>query len=52
MLVNGEPLKVVSEVLGHAGIGLTGDIHGHVSPDLSREALVRLSEAPGDRRWL
>jgi integrase len=47
MLVNGVPLKVVSEVLGHASIGITGDIYGHVSPDVSREALGRLSEALG-----
>jgi site-specific recombinase XerD len=31
MLVNGGPLKIVSEVLGHASIGITGDIYGHVS---------------------
>jgi integrase len=47
MLVNGVPLKVVSEVLGHASIGITGDIYGHVSPDVSRDALRRLSEALG-----
>jgi integrase len=47
MLVNGVPLKVVSEVLGHASIGITGDIYGHVSPDVSRDALARLSEALG-----
>lgn len=51
MLVNGVPLKVVSEVLGHASIGITGDIYGHVSPDVSREALARLSDALGDKRW-
>jgi integrase len=45
MLVNGVPLKVVSEVLGHASIGITGDIYGHVSPEVSREALSRLAAA-------
>ena len=45
MLVNGVPLKVVSEMLGHASIGITGDIYGHVSPEVSREALSRLSAA-------
>ena len=45
MLVNGVPLKVLSEVLGHASN--TGDIYGHVSPDVSRDALARLSEALG-----
>jgi integrase len=39
------PLKVVSEVFGHASVAITGDIYGHVSPDVSREALTRLSDA-------
>ena len=45
MIVNGVPLKVVSEILGHASIAITGDVYGHVSPDVSREALDRLSAA-------
>jgi integrase len=51
MLVNGGPLKIVSEVLGHASIGITGDIYRHVSPDVSRDALARLPDAPADKRW-
>jgi integrase len=43
MLTNGVPLKVVSEILGHASIAITGDVYGHVSPDVSREALATLS---------
>ena len=45
MLSAGVPLKVVSEVFGHASVAITGDIYGHVSPDVSREALTRLSDA-------
>jgi len=45
MLVNGVPLKVVSEVLGHSSISVTGDIYGHVSPEVSRDALATLSGA-------
>lgn len=45
MLMNGVPLKVVSDVLGHASVAITGDVYGHVSPDVSREALETLSEA-------
>lgn len=45
MISNGVPLKVVSEILGHASIAITGDVYGHVSPDVSREAVQALSEA-------
>jgi integrase len=55
MLSAGVPLKVVSEVFGHASVAITGDIYGHVSPDVSREALTRLSDAlsekGGRKRW-
>jgi integrase len=44
-VVAGVPLKVVSEVFGHASVAVTGDIYGHVSPEASREALTRLSDA-------
>jgi integrase len=43
MLVNGVPLKVVSDMLGHASVAITGDIYGHVSPDVSREAAAKLA---------
>ena len=45
MLATGVPLKVVSEVFGHASVAITGEIYGHVSPDVSRDALTRLSDA-------
>jgi len=37
--------QLVSEVFGHASVAITGDIYGHVSPEVSREALIRLSDA-------
>jgi integrase len=45
MITQGVPLKVVSEILGHASIAITGDVYGHVSPDVSREAVAQLSGA-------
>jgi hypothetical protein len=40
-------LTTSSPTLRHASIGITGDIYGHVSMDVSRDALSRLSEALG-----
>jgi site-specific recombinase XerD len=41
MLSAGMPLKVVSEIFGHASVAITGDVYGPVSPDVSRDALTR-----------
>ncbi len=45
MLTRGVPLKVVSEILDHSSIAITGDIYGHVSPDVARQAMSTLGEA-------
>ena len=45
MLNAGVPLKVVSEIPGHSSIAITGDIYGHVSPDVSREAMDLLGHS-------
>ena len=45
MIENGTPLKVVSEILGHFSVSITGDIYGHVSPDVSAQAMDALGEA-------
>ena len=45
MLSRGVPLKVVSEILGHSSIAITGDIYGHVSPDVARQAMSTLGDA-------
>jgi integrase len=47
MLTHGVPLKVVSEILGHSSIAITGDVYGHVSPDISREAIDILGQILG-----
>jgi hypothetical protein len=48
MLANGVPLKVVSEILGHSSIAITGDVYGHVSPDVSRDAVTTLGTVLSD----
>jgi integrase len=45
MLTRSVPLKVVSEILGHSSIAITGDIYGHVSPDVARQAMSTLGDA-------
>ena len=47
MLTHGVPLKVVSEILGHSSIAITGDVYGHVAPDVSREAVATLGAVLG-----
>ncbi|TFV98768.1 hypothetical protein E4M00_04445 [Leifsonia flava] len=41
----GVPLKVVSELLGHSSIVITGDVYGHVAPQVSAGAIDVLSAA-------
>jgi len=45
MLANGVPLKVVSEIMGHSSVSITGDIYGHVYPEISVSAMQVLSDA-------
>lgn len=44
-LANGVPLKVVSERLGHANIGITADIYQHVTEGMDRDAADRVAGA-------
>jgi integrase len=48
LLNSGVPLKVVSEILGHSSIAITGDVYGHVAPDVSRGAMDALGAAFGE----
>jgi integrase len=48
MLTHGIPLKVVSDILGHSSIAITGDVYGHVAPDVSRGAMDVLAAAFGE----
>ena len=45
MLTRGVPLKVVRDILGHSSMAITGDIYGHVSPDVARQAIDLLGDA-------
>ena len=38
LLSRGVPVKVVSEMLGHAGVGITLSVYAHVLPDMQDEA--------------
>ena len=44
LLREGVHLKVVSERLGHSGIGITGDLYSHVLPGVQEGAAVKLNE--------
>ncbi|CAG7845788.1 Transposase from transposon Tn916 [Pseudoclavibacter triregionum] len=47
MIENGVPLKIVSEILGHSSVAITGDVYGHVSPEVAADALDALGTALG-----
>jgi integrase len=39
LLAQGVELQVVSEVLGHSDIRITGDIYAHVLPSLKKQTI-------------
>jgi integrase len=43
MLAAGVPVKVVSEMLGHAGVAVTLSVYAHVMPGMAEEAGAALS---------
>ncbi len=48
LLSRGVPVKVVSEMLGHASVGITLDTYSHVLPDMQESAARAMGEALGD----
>jgi integrase len=50
LLKQGTHPKIVSERLGHSGVGITLDIYSHVLPGLEAEAVGRLDELLGIER--
>ena len=47
LLADGENPKIVSERLGHAGIGITLDTYSHVLPTMQKEAVGKLDRMFG-----
>ncbi len=45
MLENNEPIKRVSEMLGHSSIAIAGDVYGHVTPAGRKHAAMTLGNA-------
>jgi integrase len=45
----GVPLKMVSHMLGHAGIATTADVYSHVSPEMQEDAAWRVERVLGRR---
>ncbi len=43
----GVPIKVVSKILGHAGVQITMDTYMHVLPELQSEAMNKIAEYMG-----
>jgi integrase len=47
LLAQGVPVKVVSEMLGHADVSTTLSIYAHVLPDMQSTAADGMDEALG-----
>ena len=47
LLGRGVNPKIVSEMLGHASIGITLDIYSHVLPDMQQHAAAEMDAALG-----
>jgi integrase len=48
LLSRGVPVKVVSEMLGHASVSITLDTYSHVLPDMQESAARAMDEALGE----
>jgi len=50
LLADREPVKTVSERLGHASVAITLDVYGHVMPGDQRRAADRFAALIGESR--
>jgi|GEM_PF-6269405 len=44
MILEGVPLKTISDILGHGSISITADIYGHVLEKQKRHAVKALEK--------
>jgi integrase len=51
LLSRGVPVKVVSEMLGHAEISITLSIYAHTLPDMQSAAATAMDEALEDQAF-
>jgi integrase len=47
MMEGGENIKVVSEILGHSSVAITGDIYVHTTSDSKRAAMASMAKIIG-----
>ena len=47
MMESGENIKVVSEILGHSSVAITGDIYVHTTSDSKRAAMASMAKLIG-----
>jgi len=47
MFSHGVPFKVVSDIVGHSAIAITGDVYGHASPEVSGRRRSHPRRRPG-----
>ena len=45
LIAQGEPIRLVMEVLGHSSIATTMNVYGHIMPEFQRDATDRLAVA-------
>ena len=48
LVSKGVPIKVVSEMAGHADVSITLSVYGHVMPDMQDKAMKAMDDALGD----
>jgi len=51
MLAQGVPLRIISEVLGHADTAITSRVYAHVAPELAKEATASVEALLRASHW-